>query len=160
MSTSGTYSFSVTRDDIIRMAMLNIKRLDPDDTPTPAETKDMSWLLNAMVKQWQGKADFAPGLKTWTRKTGTLLLSPTTGTYTLGNGSAGWVNNPIVMQSTATAVSGASSVVANTIFGVGISYTVVIQLDTGVLWPATVTSAAGSTITFTPALPEPISRNS
>ena len=82
MATSGTYSFGVTKYDIIRQAMLNIGKLDPVEAPTAEEMDDCSRLLNMMCKQWMGKTDFAPGLKVWTRKRGHLLLSNTTGAYT------------------------------------------------------------------------------
>lgn len=72
MTTSGVYSFSVTRDQIVRLAMLNIGQLQDIEVPTAQELTDCSMFLNMMVKQWMGKADFAPGLKTWTRRHGHL----------------------------------------------------------------------------------------
>ena len=70
MSTSGTYTFTVTRDDIIREAMLNIGRLDAYSQIDPTETTDCARKLNMMVKTWMGRLDYAPGLKAWTRQRG------------------------------------------------------------------------------------------
>ena len=51
MSTSGTYTFTVTRDDIIREAMLNIGKLDAYGSIDPQETTDCARKLNMMCKQ-------------------------------------------------------------------------------------------------------------
>jgi hypothetical protein len=94
MTTSGTYVFSVTRDDIIRQAMLNIGKLGEGQAPTPEETNDCARILNMMVKQWMGKADRAPGLKTWTRRHGHLFLQGNTGQYLCGPAAPGWCASP------------------------------------------------------------------
>ena len=61
MPTSGTYSFTVTRDDIVREAMLNIGKLGEAETPTAQEVTDCARKLNMLVKQWMARQDFAPG---------------------------------------------------------------------------------------------------
>lgn len=93
-STSGSYTFSVTRDQIIRQAMLDLGALQEAEVPTAQETTDMAFLLNMIVKQWMGNTDFAPGLKVWTRKRADLFLSPTQYTYQLGQtGADNWVES-------------------------------------------------------------------
>lgn len=92
MATSGNYILTVQRDDIIRQAMLNLGKLGEGENPTPQETIDMALKLNMLVKQWMGKTDFAPGLKTWTRRRGYLYLHNTTGQYTVGPNATGWSN--------------------------------------------------------------------
>lgn len=92
-STSGSYTFSVTRDQIIRQAMLDIGALQEAESPTGQEITDCAFKLNMMVKQWMGNTDFSPGLKVWTRKRGDLFLSPTQYTYALGPGGDHWVDN-------------------------------------------------------------------
>lgn len=106
MTTSGSYSFSVSRDDIIRQAMLNLGKLGEGETPTASEVDDCARLLNMLVKQWQGRADFAPGLKTWTRKRGYLFLSGTSGQYTVGPGTTGWTNSFVKTALSASALAG------------------------------------------------------
>lgn len=93
-STSGSYTFSVTRDQIIRQMMLDIGALQEGESPTAQETTDCAFKLNMMVKQWMSNTDFAPGLKVWTRKRADLFLSPTQYTYQLGaTSSDNWVDS-------------------------------------------------------------------
>jgi hypothetical protein len=93
-STSGSsYSFSYTRDQVIRQAMLDMGALQEGESPTAQETSDMARLLNGITKQWMGNTDFAPGLKVWTRKRGELFLSPTQYTYALGQSGDNWVES-------------------------------------------------------------------
>ena len=153
MTTSGSYSFSVSRDDIIRQALLNIKRLDPDESPTPAETQDCARMLNMMCKQWMGKSDFAPGLKVWTRRWGHRLLSNTAYSYTLGPAAQGWTNELLSQKSTATAVSAATAVVVSSAVGIAGGNTAAVQLDTGALFYATISSVVGTTLNLATPLP-------
>lgn len=155
MTTSGTYSFSVSRDDIIRQALLNIKRLDPDESPTAAETSDCARVLNMMCKQWMGKSDFAPGLKVWTRKRGFILLSTTTGVYTIGPNQQGWAND-MPATTLANAVSaGASSIVVSGTTSMANGNTIAIEQDgMGSLFYTTVSSIVGTTVNLAAPIPQ------
>jgi hypothetical protein len=160
MSTSGTYSFGVSRDDIIRESMLNIKRLDPDETPTPAETNDCARKLNMMCKQWQGKSDFAPGLKTWTRKRGYMLLS-NTGQYTVGPAATGWTNSLAIAALSTAAAAGATTLVLSTVVGFATPYNIAVALDSGVMFYTTINGApAGNVVTLLAPLPSSASGTS
>jgi hypothetical protein len=92
-STSGAYGFSVTRDQIIRQAMLDIGALQEGEVPTASEITDCAFKLNMMVKQWMGNTDFAPGLKVWTRKRADLFLGATKYLYNLGATGDNWVDS-------------------------------------------------------------------
>ena len=155
MSTSGSYSFTVNRGQIIRDAMLNIGRLDETEAPTAQETTDIAFKLNMLVKQWQGKSDFAPGLKVWTRRRGHLFLKGTSGPYVMGPSSTtGWTNdNPTAPVLTATAAGGATSVVVSSVVGLSTGMYFGVNLDAnGIFW-TTVVSVAGSTVNMAGALP-------
>lgn len=115
MATSGTYSFTVTRDDIIKQALLNIGKLDPEETVSPWDTENCSRVLNMMCKQWMGKSDFAPGLKMWTRRHGHLFLSASTGTYQVGPTAPGWTNSYTQATTVGTASQGVGFLTLNTI---------------------------------------------
>jgi hypothetical protein len=160
VSTSGTYSFTVTRDQIIRQAMLNIGKLDETEAPTASEISDCSFVLNMLVKQWQGKADFAPGLKVWTRKLGYLFLSGSTGKYTVGPGATGWTNSFASTTTTATAASGASAVVVSSATGIANGYNIGIELDSGALQWTTASSVVGSTVNLAATLNAQASKGS
>lgn len=86
---SGTFSFSVARDDIIRQSMLNNGLLEPTEVPTAQETADIAKVLNMIVKQLAGQLDRAPGFKMWQRLRGALFLSYTKYCYSLTGNNTG-----------------------------------------------------------------------
>ena len=92
-TTSGTWSFSVTRDQIIRHAMLDIGALDGDEVPTTSELNDCALKLNMLVKQWCGKMDRANGLKMWQRQRGDLFLGLNKYLYNLGPTGDNWAGS-------------------------------------------------------------------
>jgi hypothetical protein len=149
MSTSGTYSFTVNRDQIIRDAMLNIGKLDEIEAPTPQETTDCAFKLNMMIKQWQGKADFAPGLKVWTRRRGHLFLNGAGYQYTLGPNGQGWTQNYVYPVTTSTAVTGATQVVLASVAGISVNDNIGVELDAGTLFWTTVSAINTGTLTVT-----------
>lgn len=153
MATSGTYSFGVTKYEIVRQAMLNIGKLDPMETPTANEMQDCSFVLNMLCKQWMGKTDFAPGLKVWTRKRGHLLLSNTTGSYTIGPTAQGWTNLLNTTTTTVAASAGANAVVVSSVTGITAADTAAVYLDSGALFYATINSIAGTTLNLSGTLP-------
>jgi hypothetical protein len=113
-ATSGTYNFSVVRDDIIRDTMLNLGILEESEVPTAREITDCARKLSMIVKQLAGNMDKAPGFKMWQRERGDLFLSQSQYAYDLGPLSqdawAGGVTGlraPITFQSSNTTASAA-----------------------------------------------------
>lgn len=150
MTTSGTYSFTVTRDDIIYEAMVNIGKLGEGETPTPTQTNDCARKLNMMCKQWMGKADFAPGLKMFTRRHSDLFLSISTGQYNVGPTGDHWTSTSYTQQTTANAAAAATSIsVPNANMTVGDHVGIV--LDSGVLYWTTVSTKVSTTGITIPA---------
>jgi hypothetical protein len=88
MATSGIYTLTVNRDDIIREALLNLGILEESEVPTAQETTDCARKLNMIVKQLAGTMDKAPGFKMWQRERGDLFLSSTQFAYDLGSSGA------------------------------------------------------------------------
>jgi hypothetical protein len=160
MSTSGVYAFSVTRNDIVRQAMKNVGALDLDEDPTASEVDSCVLVLNMMCKQWMGKSDFAPGLKVWTRKTGYLMLSGTTGFYSVGPDATGWTNSLVRTYLTANAAAAATALTVSSITGVSATYVIGVQLDSGTLHWTTVASTGALTINLTTGLPSAASSGS
>jgi hypothetical protein len=153
MTIAGTYSFSVTRDDIIKSAMQNIGKLGEAENPTAQETTDCAFRLNMMVKQWMGKADFAPGLKMWTRKRGDLFLSSSTGQYSLGPTGDNWTATSYTRTLTSVAVAGASTLTTTITNATNGDYIGII-LDSGALFWTTINGVPiGTTITLATVLP-------
>ena len=176
MSTSGTYTFTTTRDTIIRNSMLVIGKIGDAESPTINEITDCSNFLNMLMKQWQGRQDFAPGLKMWTRARGDLICSTTQGIYTLspqGDNWAGGVAKPLsdgwpnynLATTTATSGSASNTVTiglntftgqsATSITGYTVGDFIVVQLVSGDIFSSTVASFSPTTgvITMTSNLP-------
>jgi hypothetical protein len=153
MATSGVYGFYVTRDDIVREALLNLKKIDGIDPIEPTLMADCVRKLNLLVKQWQGRADFAPGLKVWTRKTGHLFLNTTPGAYMLSHTTTGWAYDPLQTTTTAPLAAAATGVQVSSITGMTIGDKVGVQLDTGALFWTTIASFGTLTINLSSGLP-------
>jgi hypothetical protein len=159
MATSGTYTFSTTRDTIITDAMLNIGKLGQGEAPTAQEIVNCAYKLNALVKQWQGQADMAPGLKMWSRKQGHLFLSTTTGQYQLGgSGSSNWTNSYVYSFLSANSTAGTNTITVDNASSftngmyIGIELTGTYQ--NGNLYWTTINGApSGNVITLTGNLP-------
>lgn len=89
-ATSDTWTFSVTRDDIIRQAMLDLGLLEESEVPTAAEITDCARKLNMIVKQIAGGMDKAAGFKMFQRQRGELFLSTSKYAYLLGKTGDQW----------------------------------------------------------------------
>jgi hypothetical protein len=157
MSTSGTYSFTVNRDQIIRDAMLNLGKLDESEAPTSAEMADGSFKLNMLIKQWQGKGDMAPGLKVWTRRRGHLFLSNVVGQYLVGPTVSGWTTAPIFTTVTVSAIAGAANLTLASTTGAAAGYYIGIQLaNGGLFWTTLSGPAVGLVVPLTTVLPSAV----
>jgi hypothetical protein len=160
MATSGTYTFTVTRDDIIREAMLNVVQLGDNEVPSATENSDCARKLNMMVKQWMGTTDFAPGLKVWTRRHADLLLSSTKGSYNLGPSGDNWTTNLQQAQTSAPSSSGSGSITvlnASTSGVFPMTCTILIQTVLADLFQTQVAGTIGNTVLLPVALPANVS---
>lgn len=157
-STSGYVGFSVTRDQIIRQAMLDIGALAEGESPTASEISDCAFKLNLMVKQWMGNTDFAPGLKVWTRKRADLFLQPNQFCYQLGQiGADHWVDSTTTLpypqgfgqtQLTANAAIAATVLSVATVVGINVGDFVGIVNGAGAIMWTTVASIGALQITI------------
>ena len=138
MATSGTYSFTVSRDDIIRTAMLFLGKLDDTEVPTPTETNDLSRILNMIVKQWSGKGDGSASLKTWTRKRGYCCLQGNQYSYVLSPSTGQWANSFVSTTTTATNAGGSPTVTVTSSTGMTNGDNFGIELDSGVIFWTTI----------------------
>lgn len=79
MSRSNTYTFSVTRDELIADALIQIGALDPEaGTPTATQITKAALVLNMMVKSWHSPANHL-----WTRRMVPVTLTGAS-SYNLG----------------------------------------------------------------------------
>jgi len=155
MSTSGVYTFSVSRDDIVREALLNLKKIDGIDPIDDTIMSDCTRKLNLLCKQWMGRADFAPGLKVWTRKHGHLFLHSTTGRYSVGPSSTGWTENYVTTVTTADMATNDTTMPVASLSGMTVGDHVAVALDTGDLYWDTIASFGALTVNLTTGVPSP-----
>lgn len=166
MALSGTWAFTVSRDEIIREAMLDIGAIGENEIPTAQEVADCARKLNMIVKQWQGQFDFAPGLKMWTRQRADLFLGFTKFQYQLGPTGDNWaagVTGGSLGQTygqtnlNATAGTGATVLLAQSVSQMNLGDFVGIVINLDIFW-TTITSISVMASTFTipsPGLPAP-----
>ena len=93
MATSGSTDFTITRDNIIRDAMLEINALDAEEDPTSTELTDASRMLNMMLKSW------AKFTKIYATEDIDVTLTPGTESYTIGTGLTIDTDRPLAILS-------------------------------------------------------------
>lgn len=119
MTTSGVYASSINSVGIVRQSMLNIGELDEDEDPSPRQYDDCLVVLNMMVSQWMAKADFAPGLKMWTRKRGNVFLSTAANSYSLSAfNTTGWTNSFVKNLTSVTSTAGGNTLTLASVAGI------------------------------------------
>jgi hypothetical protein len=79
MSTSGTTTFSVTRNDIIFASLRLLGVLEEGAVPNATAVENASLVLNMMIKDWM-----TDGIKLWTTPEITLPLVAGQTSYTIG----------------------------------------------------------------------------
>jgi hypothetical protein len=151
-TTSGSYDFSVMRDDIITLAMKACGKLGDEEVPTPGDMADGAKFLNMLVKQWMGKQDFAPGLKMWTRQRGTLFLSTNQFSYELGPTGDHWATDYNQTTTSAAAAIGAATLFLTDTSGVLAGDFVGVVDSSGDLFWSTVDTVGASSIVIADVL--------
>ncbi len=140
----------MTRDDIIREALINTGKIGGTQYIAPQHTTDCARKLNMLVKQWMGKQDFAPGLKMWTRDNADLFLSASKYAYNLGPTGDNWAagitvaqpNNANFNQSQLNIAAAANATSLNVGTAEIVNFTVgdyiVVELNSGDIFSSTV----------------------
>lgn len=96
MATSGSTDFSVSRDDIIKYALLTVQAIGQGDTPNSTQLTDCSAMLNMIVKAWQ-----ADGMPLWAIKQTSFALTANS-SYTIGTGQTIATARPLRIYSAFT----------------------------------------------------------
>lgn len=152
MATSGSYNFAVTRDDLIKDAMLEIGQLEPGEAPDAEETTDCARRLNMMVKSWVVK-----GYHLWAIENAVLFQTLGALKYRIGDQStdAEWCLEDDYNQVTTTvaAALGAGTITVSSAASIASADRIGIVLDTGAIQWTTVNGApAGAVVTLTAVL--------
>jgi hypothetical protein len=123
MATSGTTTFSVTRNDIIQSSLRLLGVLEEGAQPTANAIENASMVLNMMLKDWM-----TDGIKLWTVTELTIPLKANQTSYTIGPSSTYDVNTnkPLrLIQSFLRNVSNTTNQVAKvSLLSSGSGYTV------------------------------------
>ena len=155
MSSSGTTTYSATELDIYTDVLQNLGVIGAVDSPDPNDALLLRRKMNMLLKQWVAQADFAPGLKMWTRRRGFLFFVPDQHVYTLGPSGDECADEDYSDTTTTVAASGgASTVTVASVSGISSGRYIGVRLDTGALHWTTVNGApSGLVVTITAALP-------
>lgn len=150
MASSGIYTFTTTRDEIIRQAALMVGAPAAGGTMMARTVMDFAHQLNAIVKRWEAK-----GIHLWTESEATLFPVPGQVRYSMGNGATDHVAETVyettlsgseALGQTTLSVTSIANMADNMIIG--------IMLDSGVLhWSAINGAPGGGTVTIDDALP-------
>jgi hypothetical protein len=150
MATSGVTSFSVNELEIITDAMENIGLLPAGATLAAEDVVKCRRKLNLLVKQWVSQADFAPGLKMWTRRRGYVFLQRGQVKYDIGPTGDNATETYVQTTLSANAANGAGTVVLTSATGISDDMYIGIELDSGSIhWTVVNGAPSGSTVTLT-----------
>jgi hypothetical protein len=150
MTTSGSYDFTRTRNQIIMRAGRLTGAIRAGSTMKAQDVSDFAEALNSMVKRWS----VTPGMHVWTTAEGTLFPQASQSKYALGSSSTDHATETFYETeiSTGGEASGQTtlSVEATTNMTVGDYIGVVV--DDGTLHWSTIASKTSSTVTINDAL--------
>lgn len=147
MSVSGTNTFSQTRNDIINRAYRIIGIKTRGRNLTAEEINEASEALNLYVKGLKSE-----GVYLWKYAEGTLFLKIGQESYILDGATANATESFVQTTTSASATSGANSVVVASASGFTIGYNIGIMQDNGNLHWTTISNIVGTTITLTSPL--------
>jgi hypothetical protein len=154
MARSNSVDFTDTKQSIIDDAAMAIGVKSFSQVLSADDNALFGRILNRLAKQYQGKADFAPGNKEWARRRATVFLQKDQVRYSLGptgdHAADEYVSTTLTALASSTTLTVAS--IANITSGDHIG----VVLNTGYFHWTTVNGApSGSTVTLTVAVPSP-----
>lgn len=155
MSTSGSYDFTVTRDDIITDAFGAIGIGNEGENLTGDMTTRASRMLNMIAQQFSSRADGAQNMKMWTREEVTLFPQYNQYKYNIGPAASDDYATAETYDSTTIAVagtSGASTVEVASSSGMAASDYFLVMLDSGSYHQTTITAITSNTCTMADTL--------
>ncbi len=151
-TTSGTYSWDLTAQEIIYGALRLLSAIESGEVPPANEYEDALAALNGLIKQWQGS-----GIHLWTEADCTLFLQPNQAQYSLGANSsdhACLTQGSLLTTLSATALAAATTVTLTSVAGIAAGSQVGIWLDAGmVFWTTALAAPVGNVVTLAAPLP-------
>jgi hypothetical protein len=149
MPTSGSYNFSVTRNDICYAALRTVGALASGETPSASELAEAVQALNMMVKSWQGV-----GLEVWTTKRATLFLELNQSEYLLGPSGDHATHSYMETAMRVAGVATDTTLEVDSTTGITAADYIGIVLDSGVShWTTVASITDADTLVITSGLP-------
>lgn len=143
MSTSGTTTFNLVRNQIIEEAFKEIGVLTPNRSLTNEEMNDGALKLNLFCKSLISKGSFL-----WKTQQAILFLEPGQEVYVIDGSTSNCTEVHSETELSADAIAGATSIVVDDVTGFVIGYFIgITQSDSTLLW-TTITNIVGTTITL------------
>lgn len=136
MTTSGSWNFSINRNELINSSLRVARVIGKDQTADANHIVNGAQALNMLVKQHQGPIDGAFGRKAWTRQRVTLFLAKGQQRYTIG---------PAATDARATTQYGRTTISANEATGQTV-LSITSNTDTTTYPGTTVTMTSGDII--------------
>jgi hypothetical protein len=154
MSTSGSYDFSMNRDEFIAAAYEKIGLIAEGQPITAYQMQRGVQAFNLMIKAWKAK-----GINLWKYQEMVLFLDLTSQSYDIGPSGdrATTVSDYVKTEISTAAVSGALTILVDSITGIAASDQIGIVQDDGTIHWTTVNGApSGSTVTLAAALTDDV----
>lgn len=143
MATSNSADFSITREDIIRDAMLMLGEAAEGEAVTAERTNECSRRLNMMVKAWM-----ANGAKLWAMKNATLFLTVGTASYSLGATGTHCTNTYVQTTLSTAEALGSTSLGLTAFAGMAASDNIGIVQDNNTIHWTTISGSPGAATTI------------
>ena len=147
MTTSGSFNFTLTRNEIITQALRDLGVLADGEDATADQITDGNIRLNMMVKAWRSKGISLPLYQELV-----VFLEDSEDSYLIGatGDKATTLNDYVKTELSAAASSGASTLTVDSITGISSGDVIGVVLDSDTIHWTTVNGApSGSTITLT-----------
>lgn len=151
MATSGSYDWTQTATELIYDAFQLAGIYGIGRTVGTEDTTFALSLLNKMIKSWATQ-----GLHLWEKGEAILFITPSTASYTIGNGSSdakcASVSDTIITQLTNDETLGDTTITLDSVTGMAISDNIGIVLDNDTIQWTTITNIASNVVTLNAAL--------
>lgn len=134
MATSGSINFTLTRDNLITLALQDIGVLRDGGTPTSDQVTYCSYKLNMLIKHWEMK-----NLHVWSTAEASMFLTSGVNKYTLSGSTANSAGDNTI-KTTLSAAASSTSWTCTTVTGMNVSDNIGIVLDSGSLYWTTITA--------------------
>ncbi len=146
MTTSSSYNFTRTRNDIIFSALRKLGKVAAGIPPSTQDVNALADMLNCIMKQW-----IEEDIPIWTLTQGILFLETAKTKYTLA-GTAKVTDDWVETTLNTAASSGATTIVVTSSTGMTVGDNIGLLINSTTQFWTTITNISSTTITLNTAL--------